>query len=449
MEFVPCAPIYVVSNHRQHPVIQYKSKRWDDTVLEFRYKSAGPKNSTILHYQRIACKIVANLCRIGGEKSGVAHMKLINGVIVTDPDNTNTPHNCGAGSNTTTAAEVLAKRYMFEERTKIQESRKRPRAAFEDAIDGFEDHLKAEYGQNVVNDIKTKLHTGYGFASKRRALTENRSFHIVKNNTLDNIHESLRVTKDGEEFLQKYDLTPDREMLIFFAVSDLELLLEAEFVLCDGNHKYNPPEFHKSRQLYTLHTIIKGEYYPFLSALMKKADHDAYCHLFDSLRQAMMTRFHHLGNLPHATWLFDFEPAAMGACIAVFHPFKVQGCAFHFSKAINAKRDGLGLKVPCTEKDEHGVLTHQANSIKKWFKRVRYLCILPEHLRLQFARDLLRAVPTYPSPVINAQMQEFCDYFEGFWLSAPSSVTPGGSSATAAHAPPTMLRAGTTAFTVG
>uniref|UniRef100_A0A914WXP0 MULE transposase domain-containing protein n=1 Tax=Plectus sambesii TaxID=2011161 RepID=A0A914WXP0_9BILA len=406
MEFVPCAPVYVVSNHRQHPVIQYKSKRWDDTVLEFRYKSAGPKNSNILFYQCIACKNVANQSRLGGEKSGVAHIKLVNGVIVTNPDNPNTPHNCGAGNNTTTTAEVLAKRYMLEERTKIRESRKRPRAAFDEAIDGVEEHYKAEYGQAVVDDIKVKLNSGYGFSSKRRALTENRSFHIVKNNTLDNIHESLRVTKDGEEFLQKYDLSPGREMLIFFAISDFDMLLEAEFVLCDGNHKYNPPEFHKPGQLCTLHTIVKGECHPFLFAMMKKVDQDAYRKLFDSLRQAMVTRFGHLGNLPHSTWLFDFEQAAMG-------------CAFHYSKAISAKRDGLGLKAYCKEKDANGVLSHQANSIKKWFKRIRYLCFLPEHLRHCFARDLLRAVPIYPSAIINAQLHEFCLYFESYWLGCP------------------------------
>uniref|UniRef100_A0A914XJ59 MULE transposase domain-containing protein n=1 Tax=Plectus sambesii TaxID=2011161 RepID=A0A914XJ59_9BILA len=352
MDFVPCAPVYAVSSHRQWPIIQYQSKRWDGAVLEFRYKSAGPKDSNILYYQCIACKKLADMSRVGGEKCGVAHIKLVNGVIVTDPDNTNTPHNCGAGTNSTKASEVLAKRYMYKEWTKVWESQKRPRAAFEDAIDGVEERFKSEYGQEVVNNIKTKLHTGYGFASKRRALTENWSFHVVKDNTLENIHSSLRITKDGEEFLQKYDLTPDREMLIFFAVSDLELLLEAEFVLCDGNHKYNPPDFHKPGQLYTLHTIVKGECHPFI-------------------------------------------------------------------KAINAKRDGLGLKVHCTEKDEHGVLTHQANSIKKWFKRVRYLCFLPEHLRHCFARDLLQAVPIYPSAIINAQLHEFCLYFETYWLGCP------------------------------
>uniref|UniRef100_A0A914VPT9 Uncharacterized protein n=1 Tax=Plectus sambesii TaxID=2011161 RepID=A0A914VPT9_9BILA len=155
-------------------------------------------------------------------------------------------------------------------------------------------------------------------------------------------------------------------MHVFFAISNLDMLLEAEFVLCDENHKCNPPEFHKPGQLYTLHTMVKGECHPFLFAMMKKVDQDAYHHLFNSLRQAMVTRFHYLSNLPHATWLFDFEPAAMGACIDVFNPLKVQ-----------------------------------------------------EHLCLLFAQDLLRAVPIYTSPMINAQMQEFCKYFTGYWLLMP------------------------------
>uniref|UniRef100_A0A914XNV4 Uncharacterized protein n=1 Tax=Plectus sambesii TaxID=2011161 RepID=A0A914XNV4_9BILA len=197
MESIPCASVFAVSSHYQWPVIQYKSKHWDSTVLEFSYKSAGPKDSNMVYYQCIACKNLSNLGCVGGEKSGVAHIKLVNGVIVTNPDKTNMPQSCGTGSNTSTAAEE-------------------------------------------------------------------------------------------ETFLQKYDLTPNCVMVVFFAISDLELLLEAEFVLCDGNHKYNPPEFHKPGQLCILHTIIKGKCHPFLFALMKKTNQDAYRSLFNCLQQAMI-----------------------------------------------------------------------------------------------------------------------------------------------------------------
>jgi hypothetical protein len=208
-------------------------------------------------------------------------------------------------------------------------------------------------------------------------------------------------------------------MLVFFAETDLDSLLTAEFVLCDGNHKYNPPEFHKPGELYTLHTIIKGECHPFLFALTKKLDTEAYRIIFHTLRQAMVSRFGHVGNLTQCTWLFDYELSAMIACKDIFNPVKVQGCSFHYSKAINSKRDELGMKEACLEKDENGALTHQANSLKKFFKRVRHLCFLPDHLRIQFARDFLNARPVYPSALINAQLTSFCDYFTAYWLSVP------------------------------
>uniref|UniRef100_A0A914XP09 MULE transposase domain-containing protein n=1 Tax=Plectus sambesii TaxID=2011161 RepID=A0A914XP09_9BILA len=162
----------------------------------------------------------------------------------------------------------------------------------------------------------------------------------------------------------------------------------------------------------------------------------------------MLARYHHLGNLPRCTWLFDFEPAALGACIDVFSPLRVQGCAFHYAKVINAKRDALGLEMACKEKDEHDVLTHQANLIKKWFKRVRYLCFPLEHLRLQFARDLLNAVFTYPSPIISAQLKEFCDYFKWYWITMPLIHNIWGSMETAAQGQRITWKGGTMAFTV-
>uniref|UniRef100_A0A914UPG3 Uncharacterized protein n=1 Tax=Plectus sambesii TaxID=2011161 RepID=A0A914UPG3_9BILA len=149
---------------------------------------------------------LANLGFVGGEKSGGAQIKLISGVIVTDPDNT----------TRLTTAQPAQHRYG--------------RRAFDDEIDGMEVKFKSEYGQEVVDNIKTKLKTGYGFAR----------------------------------------------------------------------------------------------------------------------------------------------------------------CAFNYAKAINAKRDALGLEMVCKEKDEHDVLTHQANLIKKWLKRVllcfpwsicvynlRLICLMP------------------------------------------------------------------------
>uniref|UniRef100_A0A914VS74 Uncharacterized protein n=1 Tax=Plectus sambesii TaxID=2011161 RepID=A0A914VS74_9BILA len=165
MEFVPCAPIYVVSIHCQHPVIQYNSKRWDDTILKFHSRVLDQRTRISYSINVLRARTSPTKVALVERNRGVAHIKLVNAVIVTNLDNPNTPHNCGAGNNTTTTAEVLAKRYMLEEQTKIRESRKRPHAAFDNAIDGVEEHYKAEYGQAVVDDIKVKLNSGYGFSS--------------------------------------------------------------------------------------------------------------------------------------------------------------------------------------------------------------------------------------------------------------------------------------------
>jgi hypothetical protein len=124
--------------------------------------------------------------------------------------------------------------------------------------------------------------------------------------------------------------------------------------MCDGNHKYNPPEFHKPGQMYSVHALIKGESHPIVYAMMKRVDRASYVELFQCIKQEMLTRFGHTGNLQQATWLFDYELAAMEACAEVFHPLKIQGCAFHFAKAVNAKRDEVGLKTVCKEDSHEG-----------------------------------------------------------------------------------------------
>jgi hypothetical protein len=54
--------------------------------------------------------------------------------------------------------------------------------------------------------------------------------------------------------------------------------------------------------------------------------------------------------------------------------------------------------------------------MKKWFKRVRHLPFLPDHLRLNFSNDLLRTQPYITSPIVHAQWLQFCSYFRDYWV---------------------------------
>lgn len=85
------------------------------------------------------------------------------------------------------------------------------------------------------------------------------------------------------------------------------------------NLKYNPKEFHSPGQLYTLHSIVKGEAQPVIHALMQSCDTRAYEALLSVVKDAMEDKFGNVGTLSTtATWLFDFECAAVQAARNVF-----------------------------------------------------------------------------------------------------------------------------------
>ncbi|KAG0442857.1 hypothetical protein HPB47_015547 [Ixodes persulcatus] len=64
--------------------------------------------------------------------------------------------------------------------------------------------------------------------------------------------------------------------------------------------------------------------------------------------------------------------------------YEIRGCAFPFAKAINARRDELGLKTLCRDNP----------AVYAWFTRVRHLPFVPDAFRLEFASDLLTYKPS-------------------------------------------------------
>ena len=83
-EFVPCAPVFVVSAQRKRQVIPYRTKRWAGSILQFCWKIT--KITTVQYYQCISCLKLSRLARAGGESCSVSLIKVENGVIQTDPD---------------------------------------------------------------------------------------------------------------------------------------------------------------------------------------------------------------------------------------------------------------------------------------------------------------------------------------------------------------------------
>ncbi|KAM7309482.1 uncharacterized protein ISCGN_013113 [Ixodes scapularis] len=140
-------------------------------------------------------------------------------------------------------------------------------------------------------------------------------------------------------------------------------------------------------------------------------DVQAYEVVFGTLKTSLETKFGGVGGLSTSTtWHFDYESAAIQAVMNVFKTTagfpKVRGCAFHFAKAINTKRDELGLRALCREDPE----------VNKWFVRIRHLPFVPDHCRLLFSSDLLAAKPNLPQ-LNAARLDQFIRYFRNFWLS--------------------------------
>ncbi|XP_042148915.1 uncharacterized protein LOC121837372 [Ixodes scapularis] len=245
----------------------------------------------------------------------------------------------------------------------------------------------------------------------RGALSRNRHHNRLKGNALNAILAELRVTNDFQEFLQLEVKTERRRLLLFYAEKDLEVILNVEFILADGNFKYNPSEFHSPWQFYTAHAIVKREAHPIVYALMQSCDVQAYEVVFGTLKTSLETKFEGVGGLSTSTtWHFDYESAAIQAVMNVFKTTarfpKVRGCAFHFAKAINTKRDELGLRALCRDDPE----------VNKRFVRIRHLPFVPDHCHVLFSSDLLAAKPNLPQ-LNAARLDQFIRYFRNFWLS--------------------------------
>lgn len=310
-------PSFVPSNHRSKwPVIQYQSRRWANVVLEFSFKGVNPRNPEVKYYRCLSCHRLSKK-KDSGEKIPIAHLTLENGAMMTDPDYPATPHSCHPEIDAP-VAKVLANRFMMEVRTEIRQNRKRPRESFDNAVLSVEERF-SEHTSEVQEAVRGEMVTGYGFASKRRALSRNRQFSVLKGNTVDTILPELQITKGLRPFLQLQDNTDGRRMLIFFADKDLDALQNAQYVLGDGNFKYNSKEFHNPGQLYTLHAVVNGEAQPIVYALMQALDVRAYEVLLTCLKDAMIRRFGIIGALATTTtWIFDYEAAVIIATKNVF-----------------------------------------------------------------------------------------------------------------------------------
>ena len=188
-------------------------------------------------------------------------------------------------------------------------------------------------------------------------------------------------------------------MHVFCALSELSILGQSEFLVCDGTFEMSPD---CAYQLYTIHGFLHGEALPLAWALLPNKTRATYDELFGALHDAMVAQF---GDSGQHTVLVDFEQAAIQALRQVFPESRVKGCSFHFRQAIYRRVQQEGLRAQYEE---------ESNPVRRWIRQLMAMSALPEFMAT-LAWSWLRVPPTV-EPLTDAKTRRLSDYVESTWI---------------------------------
>jgi len=217
-------------------------------------------------------------------------------------------------------------------RHSVRENGKRPRDAYSDTVSSIAKRFKTSEEQEAI------VVQFPSFGEVRCQLTRHRTVqHIPVTNVLD-IPDELRTTlrgrqlpdgdrNKGERFLL-YEGQGGR-MLIFGADSEIKILHESTYVICDGTFEMSPDTAY---QMYTMHGFCKQESMPLIWAILPNKSRSTYEEMLTVIRQALVVKFGTIGAMRY--FLTDFELAAIQAIEAIFPEATVKGCSFHFRQAL-------------------------------------------------------------------------------------------------------------------
>ena len=108
-------------------------------------------------------------------------------------------------------------------------------------------------------------------------------------------------------------------------------------IFADGTFKTCPKLFY---QVYTIHSIVKGQMFPIIYALLPNKKSITYEHLLRVVKQELYL----LGiEWTPASFQIDFESGMIKAIRKVLPDCSIKGCYFHYCQAIIHKSSNLGL----------------------------------------------------------------------------------------------------------
>lgn len=108
--------------------------------------------------------------------------------------------------------------------------------------------------------------------------------------------------------------------------------------------------------------------------------------------------------------VLDFERASIKAVRRVFPGSRVEGCAIHFARAWNRKRDELGLRKFLKGRE-------RSHRVRRWWRILKGVVFLQQHLYERVYA--LTEVPVSRHHPAYSGCLFFLDYLQETWFDGP------------------------------
>ena len=182
----------------------------------------------------------------------------------------------------------------------------------------------------------------------------------------------------------------------------LNALKDKEDMAFDATYFVVPLLFY---QLFTVHFIHKGQFFPAICILMTGKTENCYKAVFAKIKELCPAWKPKNG-------IADFEIASRKQAMATFIGLLVRGCYFHYSQAIFKNLQKLGFA-------KHYITNPQ---FRKWAKRVMSVALLPATLIRAKFEDLLSQTIMFASASDRKNFSRFKGYVRKQWLNIPVDV---------------------------
>jgi hypothetical protein len=286
----------------------------------------------------------------------------------------------------------------------VRTTGKRPREAYTDSLASISKRFKSSETQaDVITNFPS-------YSEVRCQLSRHRAVRCIPVPDPLSIPDVLRTTLRGcsvsdsdvnsnEQFL--LHTGQNGKLLVFCAKTELALIHQSEFLICDGTFEMSPDSAY---QLYSIHGLYKGEGMALLWALLPNKSLSTYMELFNVIKTALLVSFGNIGS--PKTFLTDFEIAAIKSIQDVFPECRLKGCSFHFRQAVMRHVQQEGLRKQYED---------PKSEIRAWIRQIMSMSLLPT-FAIPLAWEFLKNPPETGHSDTKMKSGVFSQYVEATWI---------------------------------